>query len=324
MAERSLRVGVAQMDPILGDVEANLDIVERFVDEAEERGVDLLVFPELALTGYPLGDWFPDVTLRPDSPHTRRLRALSTRVAIVVGFIEETEDVDFYNSAMYLANGEIHHIHRKIYLPNYRIFNDKRHFGAGAEVRAFDTPWGRIAMLVCADCWHLSIPYLAVHDGADILVVLAASSREGLSHTVACDAAWDRMNRSYALTLSTFMVFANFAGEEEGLHFWGGSHVVLPDGNVQARAPMDVPTLLVADLDLGFLRRQRLVLPFRRDDSLRLTLDLGSEILQAKTERSNGFRTRLTSRKPVYPGPPRDRPGSPSEPPPSARPVPER
>jgi len=291
-----LRVAVAQMTSVLGDVEANLDRVADYVVRAEGQGVDLLVFPELALSGYPVGPWFSDAAVKPGSEVMERLKRLSCRVAISIGIIEETEDVQFYNSAVFLSGGRIRHVHRKVYPPNYKIFDEARYFGRGRTVAAFDTPWCRMAMLICGDCWHLTLPYMAVHDGADVLIVLAASSREGLSHTVSCQDAWERMNRSYALTLSSFVVFANHVGEASGLQFWGGSHIVKPDGNFAAQASLEEPQLLVMDLDLSMLRNHRLVLPFRRDDQLDITLRIGHNVLHNKTLRRDGL---ITAAHPV-------------------------
>lgn len=287
--DRLLTVGIAQMQPRLGDVPANLDKLEAFVEQAVAAGVDLLVTPELAVTGYPVGSWFSSASTSVASAEFARLKKLSHRVAMVVGLIEETEDVEFFNSAIYLNGGRVRHLHRKIYLPTYREFDERRYFMAGWSVSAFETPWCRMGTLICGDCWHLSLPYLLAHDGADVIVVLAASAVTGLTSAISTRDAWERMNRSYALTLSTFVVFANLVGNVGGTCFWGGSHVVLPDGRILKQAGFEEEELLVATLDLNQLRRQRLILPFRRDDSLSLTTELGREILHRKNQRIKGL-----------------------------------
>lgn len=293
MEARRFRVGIAQMDCVLADVEANLKLVEEFVDRAAAEQVDLLVFPELALSGYLVRERFHEVSTRLDSPAIERLRELSHTMALVVGILEETEDVEFFNSSIYLSKGAIRHLHRKVYLPTYGRFDERRYFGAGSEVQAFDTVLGRMAMLVCGDCWHLTLPYMAVHDGADVLLVLAASSKQGLAGTVHPRTAWENLNYTYALTMGSFVVFANRAGVEEGLHFWGGSQVVLPDGRVAAQGALDAPDLVVADIDPAVLRRQRIVLPFRRDDQLELTERLAAGILKRKARRRRSFVSEL-------------------------------
>lgn len=280
-----LKVAVAQFQPRLAETKANLDKLAQFVDRAVAENVDLLIAPELALTGYPVGAWFSSASIGLSSPEYRRLKELSRRISMIVGLIEETEEFEFFNSAVYLRNGRVEHLHRKIYLPTYREFDERRYFKAGWSVSAFETPWARMGMLICGDAWHLTLPYLLSHDGADVVVVLAASAVSGLTSDISSQEAWERMNRSYALTLSNFVVFANLVGEIGGKQFWGGSHVVLPDGRILAQASFEEEQLLVASLDLKQLRKQRLILPFRRDDSLALTCELGRDILYRKSRR---------------------------------------
>lgn len=285
----SLRLAVAQMQPRLADLPANLDALEHFVERAVEADADLLVTPELALTGYPVGSWFSSAAIGRGSVELERLQRLSRRIPMIVGLIEETEEIEFFNSAIYLEQGHVRHLHRKVYLPTYREFDERRYFMGGWSVSAFDTPWCRMGVLICGDAWHLGLPYLLAHDGADVLVVIAASAVTGLTLDISSQEAWDRMNRSYALTLSNFVVFANQVGNVDGTEFWGGSQVIRPDGSMSDQASFDREELLVADLDLTRIRKQRLVLPFRRDDSLALTTDLGREVLLRKGRRVRGL-----------------------------------
>lgn len=277
------------MHPKLADTSANIDKLAEFVDQAAARNLDLLVTPELALTGYPVGPWFSTASITSAGPEFARLRELSRRIPMIVGLIEETEDVEFFNAAVYLDDGRVRHLHRKIYLPTYRDFDERRYFMAGWSVAAFDTPWCRMGILICGDCWHMSLPYLLAHDGADVIVVLAASALSGLTEEISSQDAWERINRSYALTLSSFVVFANLVGANQGKQFWGGSHVVRPDGQFLAQASLQDEMLLEATLDLKNLRKQRLILPFRRDDSLALTTQLGLDILARKNSRISGL-----------------------------------
>lgn len=297
MPDSTLRIAIGQMDCVVGDVAANMDTIERMAREAAAEGAELIVFPELALSGYAVGKNFDQASISHRGEEVKRLKKLSREIGLVVGFIEETEDMEFFNSAMFIHGGRIHHVHRKIYLPNYRIFDERRYFGAGAGVWAFDTPWRRMAILICGDAWHLPLPYFAVKDGADILIVVAASSREGLTPALSVRDVWERMNQSYALMMSSFVVFANRVGSESAnggdpdlrLDFWGGSHVCHPSGEMSSQAPIGEESVHICDLDLTQLRRQRLILPFRRDDSLAFTLNVGRRILRSKAERRDGF-----------------------------------
>ena len=175
-------VRIAQLAPALGDVPTNLERMLSAARDAAANGVDLLVFPELALTGYALRDHVPEVAIPLDSPEMNALREASRGVSIAFGFVEETPDHRFFNSAAYLEHGEIVHVHRKVHLPTYGLFEEGRYFASGESVRAFETRFGRFAMLVCEDVWHLPIPYLAALDGAIALLVLSAGPTRGLDH----------------------------------------------------------------------------------------------------------------------------------------------
>ena len=291
---RVIRIGIAQMDCRLGEVEENLRIIEGYIERARQEEVQLLLFPELALTGYSVKERFHEVATKLDSEPIQRLQELSKRgVALAVGIIEETPGAEFYNSAIYISNGKIRHLHRKIYLPTYGRFDERLYFGAGKDLAAFDTKFARMAMLVCADCWHINLPYLAVHDGADVLLVLAASSRQGLAGEVHPSEAWHSMIHSYGLCMGSFVIFANRAGQEGDLQFWGGSRIVAPDGSVISEGKMDEPDLVVGDIDLDMMRKMRIILPFRRDDNLEFTLDQGQQILRRRRKRALRFISEL-------------------------------
>ncbi len=139
----TFRIAAAQMVPRLGDIEANLAQYEAQLRAARDGGVDLLVFPELSLTGYFLKDMVSTVALRLDSPQVRKLSALSRQTAFVAGLVEETDDFRFHNSAVYFEDGKIRHVHRKVYLPTYGLFDEGRYFARGREIRSFPSKFGQ-------------------------------------------------------------------------------------------------------------------------------------------------------------------------------------
>lgn len=285
MERNGFRIGIGQIEALRNDVPRNLKRIAEMVDRAEAAGVHHLVFPELALTGYLADKRFSKAAVKLDGPKADRLRKLSERMDLSVGLIEETTTALFYNSAVYFTGGKIRHVHRKIYPPTYGLFDERRFFGAGWDVSAFDTSHGRMAMLICGDAWHLPLAYLAANDGANVLIIMAASSTEGLTETTSCPDAWHWVCRTYALTLSCFVVFANLAGGAGEHHFWGGSFVAGPDGNVITRSETSKADLVVADIDFAVLRQQRIKLPFRRDDSLVHTIQTAQRVLKAKARR---------------------------------------
>lgn len=290
MTRESFRVSIAQLASIRGEVEHNLTLITERVEQAKKAGADLVVFPELALTGYIVDPRFASLAVTLDSPTMDRLRSLADGIDVILGFIEETSTSMFYNSAAHLSGGDILHLHRKIYLPTYGMFDERRYYGPGWDVMPYDTEYIRTAMLICGDAWHLPLAYLAAHGGADLLVIPAASSQEGLADTTPTEGAWRSLCRTYALTLSSFVVFANMAeGEQDEYTFLGGSFIAGPDGQILAESSISSDDLVTCDLDPGALRQQRIRLPFRRDDSLAHTLELGRRTLNAKIRRDHPY-----------------------------------
>lgn len=268
-------LGIAQVDPRLGDVSANLAMYEQAVREAAGGGVDLLVFPELSLTGYFLKDMVPTVALTAGAPALERLRELSRDLAFVAGLVEETPEYRFYNSAMFFDGGELRHVHRKVYPPTYGLFDELRYLARGSRVEAFDSRFGRAAMLLCEDMWHGSTAYIAAMDGALTLVVPSASPIQGLARgDIPENAAyWQRLNAVTAESYGMFVVHANRVGFEDGIGFWGGSEIVGPSGEVLARAAYYEPDIIVAEISLAAARRKRIAAPMLRDENLDLTIN---------------------------------------------------
>ncbi len=277
------KLALAQINTMLGDVNANLQKHLSLVDQANAKGADLLIFPELSLTGYLLQDMVPQVAIKPtqEDPIFSQLLQASLKIDIVVGFVQEDERNRFYIASSYLSQGEVVHIHQKIYLPTYGLFDESRFFAWGDGVRAFDTRFGRFGMLVCEDFWHASIPYLLWQDGADVLIFSSASPGRGLSdEPLVASARWvDHINRAYASLFTTFVAHTNRVGYEDGLHFWGGAMVYDPNGEVLARAPQCEETVLYCEIDLNQLHRTRTRLPLLRDERTALVQRELSRIL---------------------------------------------
>lgn len=260
-----MRVALAQVDPALGDIPENLARSHEALQRARSEGADLVVLPELTLTGYSLGQVSEDVSLAVDDPEITQLAQAADEVACVVGF-SEAGRVHNYNSAAYLERGTVRHVHRKLYLPTYDIWEERKHFTPGNAMRAFDTDIGRVAVLICSDAWQPAIAVLAVQDGARLLIVPANStSRRG-----AIEAEWRDINRFYARMLETYVVFVNRVGVEGELSFWGGSHVYDPWGELVAEAPLGEPAFLTVDLDTTAVRRRRREMPLVKEARLAL------------------------------------------------------
>ncbi|MCZ6529516.1 MAG: carbon-nitrogen hydrolase [Chloroflexi bacterium] len=265
-----IRLAIAQIDTVLGDVEANLETHMARIDEAVQAKADLVVFPELSLTGYALQDLTAAVARRPmaDDPVFQTLLTASQRTDLLVGFVEHDKRHRIYNSAAYLSQGEILSVHRKVYLPTYGLFDESRFFAWGDSIRAFNTRFGRLGVLICEDFWHASPPYLLWLDGADILLFISASPGRGLDAEQTLESArWvEHVAQAYASLFTTFVTNVGRVGFEDGLGFWGGSVVFDPHGELLARGPYHEESLFVVELDLQQLNRARTRLPLLRDE----------------------------------------------------------
>lgn len=272
----TLTLALAQIKTKLGDVRANLEKHLHYVDEAVKQGAQLVIFPELSLTGYCLQDLVPTVACSPTpaDPVFGALLKASAKIDMVVGFVDEDPRHRFYISAAYLSQGRVLHIHHKVYLPTYGLFDEGRFFAWGDAVRAFDTRWGRVGVLICEDFWHASPPYLLWLDGADLIILTSASPGRGLSGEDKLESAWwvEHINRAYASLFTTFVAHTNKVGFEDGLNFWGGSTIFDPDGNLLAQGPYMEEALTVARIDLREVRRTRARLPLLRDERHALVL----------------------------------------------------
>jgi predicted amidohydrolase len=278
-----IRAGLAQLSPVLGDVPANLALHLERVRAAVAGGLDLLVFPELALTGYHVGVRAYDLAIRTtrDDPTFAHLLAASREIDLVVSFIEQDERYRYTITAAYLCGGEMIHRHRKVYLPTYGLFDEGRLFRPGDAVHSFETRFGRMGLLICEDLWHPSLAYLLWLDGADVLIGLSASVEHGAAGAeLGTGGRVDAILRSYALLYTQFVLHVNRTGTEEGLRYWGGSTVFEPNGERLVQGPLNEPALVEAELDLARLRSARIELPLLRDERPELTARTLDRILE--------------------------------------------
>jgi predicted amidohydrolase len=272
-------VGIAQISVKLGDLEANLGKHLEYVERAKEAGVSLLIFPELSLTGYYLQDITNQIGMSVSSPPPplQKLIDASRRneMDICVGFVEEDDRYVHYIAQAYIGQGEIKHVHRKVYLPTYGMFDDMRYVGMGRRVRAFDTRFGRMGILICEDFWHLSLPYLLWLDGADTLLMVAAGPGRGVKPgDDYLDTTFDVIttHRIYAELFTTFIYHCNRVGYEDGVAFGGYSTIIAPDGDFLARGEHFEEGLVTATVNPESVRFKRRSLPLLRDERPELVL----------------------------------------------------
>lgn len=272
-------VAIAQINVKLGDLEANLAKHLDYIEQAREAKASLIIFPELSLTGYYLQDITNQIGMSVSNPPPplQKLMEKSREydMDICVGFVEESDRFVHYIAQAYIGQGEIKHVHRKVYLPTYGMFDDMRYVGMGQKVRAFDTRFGRMGILICEDFWHLALPYLLWLDGADTLLMVAAGPGRGVKPgDDYLDTTFDVIttHRIYAELFTTFVYHSNRVGYEDGVAFGGYSTVIAPDGDFLARGEHFEEGLVTATVNPESVRYKRRSLPLLRDERPELVL----------------------------------------------------
>ncbi len=263
-----IRITLAQIDSRPGELEANVARAAQVIAEAVGEGTDMVVFPELALSGYSIGDLKEDISIPPDDRRMAKLTKATKGAGVLIGFPEaQAHGLHIYNSAAYCENGLLVHVHRKLFLPNYATFEERKHFLPGQSSRAFPIMGGRhrAATLVCNDAWQPQLAYLATQDGAIILLVPSCSAQSMFPERYDSRSYWRGITRFYGRMFQLYVVFVNRVGTEGPLRFWGGSHVVDPWGEVIAEAGEGTEHVLTVDLDLSLVRRRRRDSPLVRE-----------------------------------------------------------
>ena len=238
-----MKVALIQFAPKLNrsNLSELLSLVER------NRDADVVVFPELSLSGYLLQDkLFEDAwQIEELSP----LAEASGTCDIVVG-AALWEEGKVYNSALYFSKGELLHIHHKNHLPTYGMFEEGRYFAAGEGIETFETPLGAATMVVCEDLWRAETIAAIANSDARIVYVLAASPARGFKEEgIEIEGQWDALLKATALLTHNYVVFVNRVGFEDGLGFWGGSRIVTPSGEIEYKLGLFEPEAVTVTLN---------------------------------------------------------------------------
>lgn len=260
-----LHVAAAQVESFYGDVDANVERHLARIAEAAERGVEVLVFPELSLTGHTAGKDALRLAQPLDGPAVRALAEAAGAMTVVFGMIEEAPAGLFYNAAVAVRDGGALLCQRKANLATYGQLDDGKYYAAGEvlAVRSLDPAW-RMAVGICADLWNPALVHDAMLDGATLLCAPVSSAVEAVGQGFDNAGGWDLNLRFYAMTYGCPIVMANRTGREGGLSFWGGSRIVDAGGRVLAQAGDD-ETLITAMLEFADVRAARFRLPTLRD-----------------------------------------------------------
>ncbi|MBN1848757.1 MAG: nitrilase [Deltaproteobacteria bacterium] len=289
-----MKIAVYQTSPILLDLQANLENVIEKIHHGKEKDAELIVFPELALTGYFVGEQYHEVALRLDSPLAKKLASATKGTAAVVGLIEESPSMNFYNSALVMVDGNILYAYRKLNLPNYGVFEERKIFASGKQVQVFHLKGFSIAVFICNDLWHPSIPYLGVTQKADLFITIFNSSQGSMGDEFSNIESWAIINSFYSRIFGIYNICVNRVGEEsfeerrtiqapppqnkdahkakkapnrtKTYRFWGGSEILNPFGKHEANAQLYKEDEITAVIQRDLLRRKKILLPYLRND----------------------------------------------------------
>ncbi len=272
-----MRVAIAQIRPTKGEYAANLQKIGGVLAQLDPP-VDLAVFPETATSGYfveggvrdvavTAGTLFRDLTLEHEA-------AKAPPLDVAVGFYEEFQH-RYYNSCLYATLGGkdagVRHVHRKVFLPTYGVFDEERFVERGREIRAFDTSWGRAAILICEDAWHSLSGTIAALEGAQLILVPSASPARGTgrdeegARLPASVVRWERIVRGIADEHGVWVALASLEGFEGGKGFPGASVLVAPSGDIVLRGPLFEEAVLTYDIDFAETTRARAESPLLAD-----------------------------------------------------------
>ncbi len=266
----TIKVAIAQITTKPGNISENLEKHIEIISEAEKLHCDLIVFPELSLTGKDLSVEKENIPILYSSPKWEVLKSKSKKISIVVGFIEESEDHNFYVSQVYIESEEIKYIHRKLYPTSNSQCKEYQIFGKGNKIRAFDTKFGRMGLMLSGDAEHITVPYLLALDGAKIIINPSAVSEklESDSENKKYRDDNELMLGVYSRIFGVYTIFANKVGEENGVIFTGKSRLIDPYGEWDNSAKCLEEDLLITFIDKSKVRDVRHTNHNLRDENL--------------------------------------------------------
>lgn len=265
-----LHVGIAQIAPELMDIEANVEKHIDYIRKAEKEGVELLVFPELSLTGYHFDETFPDIAISAKDNVLTRIAQAAPEMRVIVGFVEESNASLLYNSAAVLQHGKVAFIHRKVNLPTYGDLVEDKWFSEGRTINTFEVADWQAGLLLCADMWNPGLVNLLALQGAKMLIAPINSANDSVKFDNPSN--WRRTVSFYSFMYGMPIILANRVGEEGGRRFWGGSCIYDPYGNVIVSSETDEEELITGVIRWAQVKRARFDLPTLRDANFSLML----------------------------------------------------
>lgn len=258
----TIRLALAQMTSKREDKAQNIKKIEERVVEAKKQNADLIIFPELSLTGYVVRDQIYELAETIPGPSTQKIEEIAKKHAIHIIFgmpeLSEKTRATIFNTAVFVGPEGLIGKYRKMYLPTHSVFEEKRYFRPGYHAAVFDTALGKIGLCVCYDLFFPEVTRLTRLKGAQLIVAISASPAVRRNY-------FEIITAARALENTAFLAYVNLVGVEEGLQFWGGSRVVNPAGDVIVRAKVDEEDFVICDVTLSDMKSIEAFIPTLRD-----------------------------------------------------------
>ncbi|MGB9841120.1 MAG: carbon-nitrogen hydrolase family protein [Candidatus Bathyarchaeales archaeon] len=260
--KEKIKVALAQICSNRENKEANLRKIEAFTVRAKDQAADLVIFPELSLTGYVLHDQLYELAEAIPGPSTKRIEEIAKKTGrhIIFGMPELSGQTKatLFNTAVLVGPKGFIGKYRKMYLPTHSVFEEKRYFRPGYQATAFNTPIGNIGLIICYDIFFPEICRLTRLKGANLIVCISASPAIRKSY-------FELLTAARALENTVFLAYVNLAGFEDGLQFWGGSRLLSPTGDLLAKAKEDEEDIVVCEVDYRDIKPAEIFIPILKD-----------------------------------------------------------
>jgi predicted amidohydrolase len=260
--KEKFKIALAQISCRREDKKANLQKIEEYAKKAKKQNAELVVFPELSLTGYTVRDEIYELAEKIPGPSTRIIEKLAKEIGIHIIFgmpeLSEKTEATVYNSAVLVGPKGFIGKYRKMYLPTHSVFEEKRYFRPGYDVGAFETELGKIGLTICYDIFFPEVIRLTRLEGAKLIVCISASPAIRRTY-------FETLTTARAIENAAFIAYVNLVGLEDGLQFWGGSRLIGPNGNITAKAEYDEENLVVGEIDYADIRPVEIFVPTLRD-----------------------------------------------------------
>ncbi len=257
-----IRLALAQISSKRENKSENLRKIEELTIEAKEQGADLIIFPEMSLTGYVILDQVYELAETIPGPSTGKVEALAKKTGMHIVFgmpeLSEKTQATIFNTAVFVGPKGLIGKYRKMYLPTHSVFEEKRYFRPGYEPAAFQTDIGNIGLSICYDVFFPEVFRLSRLKGAQLIICISASPAVRRGY-------FEILTSARALENTAFLAYVNLAGVEDGLQFWGGSRLVCPTGDVVAKAKYDEEDFVLCDVNFGDLMAAETFIPTLRD-----------------------------------------------------------